>query len=1859
MTVTIKKLSAGAGYDYLIKQVAMGDATSLTRGDLATYYSEHGETPGRWVGSGLASLEGLEPGDLVTADHIEALFGAGLNPRAAELVAALGPDATGAEREAVARLGRPYRLAVAEAPKFQVEVKRRMEKWNTAHGLKARDEAPADVQAAIRTDVGRELFIEEFGRAPIDARELSSAVARYSRPGPGGVGGFDLTFSPVKSVSALWAVADPATAAAIERAHNEAVTDALTYLEEHALYAREGTDGAKQVDVTGLLGTQFTHRDSRAGDPDLHTHVAVANKVCARRSRKWLSIDGRNIFKAIVSVSEAYNTALEKHLEHDLGVQFVKRLDTDPRKRPIREVVGVDPALNAQWSKRREDINARRAELATRFQRKHGRAPTPLEAIRLAQQANTETRAAKHDGRTTAELRDMWRHEAIDTLGSAAAVDAMVTAALHPRPVAAETVTSAWVRETATAIIGRIKHDRATWSEHHVRAEAQRRVRGTTVTADQIDTVVSLLVDEALNQSVVQSDDSDSIDEPAELRRDDGTSVFHVAGSTIYTSADILAAEQRIVTAAGERTGRVVAGADVDLALAESAAARGIELNAGQATLVRAMATSGARVQLGIAAAGTGKTAAMSALTRAWEESGGNVVGLAPSANAAAQLREHTGATTDTLAKLITELGSDHTELIDRIGPATLMLVDEAGMAGTEDLDKAISFARTRGASVRLIGDDQQLAAVQAGGVLRDIAHAHGALRLADLMRFDDPAEGAATLALRDGLPEALGYYLDHQRTHVGDLATLTEDVFQAWQSDRNEGYDSIMLAPTLDLVSELNARAREARIADRSALPRAEVHLADGNRASVGETVITRKNDRRLRLSATDWVKNGDRWAVTAIRGGALQVKHLRSGLTVTLPPAYVTDHTELGYASTIHTAQGVSVDRTRGLITGDETREQFYTLMTRGRQENHVYLEIGGDGDAHSVVTDEALRPLTPTEKLEAVLARVGASMSSTTVGREADASARQLTIAAGRYVSAVYTGAEKLIGSERVTHLEAVCEQLAPGIGDEPAWPALRAHLILRDANGHDAARDLTVAIAERELDGVDDRAAVLDWRLDPTGMRGAKTGPLPWMPAIPAALADDPVWGPYLSKRAERVRDFADIVHSQATDVDVPAWLEHSGLQPDTALLGDIAVWRSANGVAGTDRRPTGRPQHQKAAAGHQRQLDDRLAAGRTPALAEWGPLLDEIHPRRDRFTAILAERLDTIARSGVNAAALLRQAAAEGELPDDHIAAALWWRIRAHLSPTVATKATTWDLHVESPWSERLVDAIGASRAGAIEASRYWPELVSSLDHALTRGWTIPQLLEPFLVDDLVDVDPAQAAIWKLTLLTDAPEYDDEPFPPEVEDWAPQPEPDVLTLDAVAAERDALPVLERVETTIPAGQHDPGIPVARLYAANEAACEFYERRFDGSWAELHFTERFNTSLAGDPRFRPGYAPAGWTHLVNHLRERGFTDAELLAAGLAKTAKTGNLIDRFRHRAVLPILVDGQVLGFIGRRHPEENDDTAGPKYLNTPATDIFTKGHQLYGLADEHMAHGAIPVLVEGPMDAIAVTLATAGAHVGVAPLGTALTDDQAHQLAELGRDPIVATDGDLGGRIAADRDYWLLTRYGLHPRLARFGADTDPASLYTGGGPTPLRAALFEAGPLTASLIDTRIEALEDAIIAAARVAAAAPTDTWSGHVAELADRLHLTPAAVERYLGTAAATFNQDRRRFTDSELGQVSDLRRLLEQQATAAPTERWAALARRTDPRLVDQPDWPATAAMLEEIARSGADVGHLMAAEIAKERLGNRPATDLRYRLVGHLPESARAQAPAPEETPRTRSTPTEPTSTRIGPDAPRM
>ena len=610
---------------------------------------------------------------------------------------------------------------------------------------------------------------------------------------------------------------------------------------------------------------------------------------------------------------------------------------------------------------------------------------------------------------------------------------------------------------------------------------------------------------------------------------------------------------------------------------------------------------------------------------------------------------------------------------------------------------------------------------------------------------------------------------------------------------------------------------------------------------------------------------------------------------------------------------------------------------------------------------------------------------------------------------------------------------------------------------------------------------------------------------------------------------------------------------------------------------------------------------------------------------------------------------------------------MWWRISRHLTPTVTAQADT-DHTVTTAWTSRLAELVGADRADTLQSSPWWPALVTAVDHALQRGWRLNDLLGAAGMPDAGSVDAAQALVWRISLLADPIPTDEDrascslaPRRPSLRPNAEPPSAEIAfgarddittrpasTTDAVLsgpADRDwvepdlAVAALvrgvagppeqtdadvNRMFTRAMAWQECP-ISRDRMIEINQMALSYFRSQFPSSWGQAYLADRFGQDLTDDVRFRPGQAPAGWTGLVNHLRSRGVTSDEMTAAGVATVASTGRLIDRFRDRVIFPIIHNGEILGFVGRRHPDLTDtDRGGPKYLNTADTPLFHKGAQLFGANEVDVAAGGVPVIVEGPMDAIAVTLAGGGRYIGVAPLGTSLTDEQASQLAAIGKNPIVATDADIAGRVAAERDFWILTPYRLDPRYALLPEGSDPADLLALNGPEALTAVLDQARPLGERLIEERLTSLppKQARHEATRVVAARPPECWDQGSSTISSRLNVPLAAVRRTLLAHVKEWNLDPRRAAANPLHSVNDVKRRLAEAAPIGPEQRWAALAGQLDQRLLRQGDWPALAQLMQRVDDQGHDVAALARA-VTRTPLNDLPAQDLRYRLAAHL------------------------------------
>jgi ATP-dependent exoDNAse (exonuclease V) alpha subunit len=425
--------------------------------------------------------------------------------------------------------------------------------------------------------------------------------------------------------------------------------------------------------------------------------------------------------------------------------------------------------------------------------------------------------------------------------------------------------------------------------------------------------------------------------------------------------------------------------------------------------------TSGRVLDVLVGAAGTGKSTTMVGVRAAWEAAfgAGSVVGLAPSAAAAEVLADAVGVPTENTAKWLTEQARQDQRLAElaslqgklrgaspslrtraltrrarqvrveldrwRLRGGQLVIVDEASMAGTLELDRLATQARQVGAKVLLVGDPAQLSPVAAGGAFRLLVTDRAdAPELVDVRRFRREWERTASLALRHGLPAAAYPYFHHGRVHDGDRDTMLDAMYQAWRADTRAGRSSLMVAADAATVAELNARARADLVATGQVAPDG-VSTADGTTVGTGDIVVTRRNQRDLHASGA-WVKNGDQWTVNAVHDdGSLTVHRTnKPGTTTRLPADYVRDHVELGYATTAHRAQGQTVDTCHAYISAASVREPLYVMATRGREANRLYVDTSHDPDTD---TAHDLGDPDPVEEvLTKVLATSGAEVSAT---------------------------------------------------------------------------------------------------------------------------------------------------------------------------------------------------------------------------------------------------------------------------------------------------------------------------------------------------------------------------------------------------------------------------------------------------------------------------------------------------------------------------------------------------------------------------------------------------------------------------------------------------------------------------------------------------------------------------------------------------------------------------------------------------------------------------------------------------------------------------------------------------------------
>jgi conjugative relaxase-like TrwC/TraI family protein len=1084
--MTLHKLSVGDGYTYLTRHVAGGDCDLEHGQDPAAYYTANGNPPGRWGGRGAA---GLKLTETVSEAQMRHLFGSGMHPDSDAII----DDYL--RRNTHAGMSDEQLEKVSQAAIRAATLGRRFPVYATLEHFEAR------VSERLKT------IQDETGRPPTPAEvgKIRSAEARRAR---GGVAGYDLVFTPVKSLVLLWALDErPWVRDAVQAAHERARDAALALLEEHAAFTRSGDVGQAQLATRGLVYAMFDHFDSRDGDPNLHTHVAIANKIQGVDGG-WRSLDGRGLYRIAVAASEHYNSTVETVAKELLGVDFAVRPDTVGKRHPIREVAGVPVEWIRSFSGRRAQIEARYDDLIVEYRRSHGRDPDHQAAFRLAEKANLDTRGPKQTPRGLAALRAEWTARLTTEHGrNASRILAKVVTARASDQVESRlstTLSTEQISALGALTIGRAESARSTWTVWNLRAETDRLLREPprSVVPDGIEFATTTARDAVLEQVVAAATEQSllviaepELDEPGLLRRPDGESVFVQHRAKRYTSTEILDAEQRLLSAARTHGGQPLDEAGVRVALGGFEAATGTTLDSGQRAMVVAFATSPHLITVGLGPAGAGKTTTMRAYQHVLAAHGQRLIPLATSAAAAAVLAaDLDGTAAENVHKFVYEHLThgqpepDRAGLIPagrqffRVRPGDVILVDEAGLAGTRNLDTLRDIAQRYGATIRLLGDHRQLSAVESGGALRLLATEVGATELTLLHRFATRAEADATRALRDGDTAALDYYTDQQRITGGSAEAMIEQAYTGWHADMTAGMRTVMVASTSAGVAALSARAR----ADRVTAEQVEtdgITLHDGNVAGRGDWIVTRHNDRKMTCNrGKDWVRNGDAWTVTA-RGkdGSLKVKHQHHGGTLTLPKEYVAAHVELHYATTVHRSQGATVDTAHALITDDMTRETLYVAATRARQRTALYAVthrvLPQDEDARMDRTVYDRHARAAREVLETVLATEGAQLSATESMAQAQEDARSL----GTLLPRLRYAAEKADDLRLRTLVSAALPEDARAVFRDAAWSTVARTLRTIEGEGWDLPQVLAGTARRGPLTRGDSPAKLLAWRL----------------------------------------------------------------------------------------------------------------------------------------------------------------------------------------------------------------------------------------------------------------------------------------------------------------------------------------------------------------------------------------------------------------------------------------------------------------------------------------------------------------------------------------------------------------------------------------------------------------------------------------------------------------------------------------------------------------------------------------------------------------------------------------------------------
>jgi conjugative relaxase-like TrwC/TraI family protein len=745
-------------------------------------------------------------------------------------------------------------------------------------------------------------------QAMFEGRDPTTGALLGRQHGRNAVPAFDVVLRPTKSVSILYGLGDPATGRAVLAAHHAGLAEAVAYLDEH-LGARRGHGGVQHVAGQGLLAVGFDHRTSREGDPLLHTHLVTANRTQGPDGR-WTALDGRDLYRHRLAADTIYRATYQRELVRMLGVEWTAA-DTHGN----RELQGVSEELVRNFSKRTGQIDTELERLV-----RGGRERTP----RLVKWAVQATRKAKQH-ETPDTLYDRWRQEArergVDADTLVRAVTGRTPDRNQDQTVSAEAVDRLFDRLSGPD--GLTEHA-STFVRPDVLVALGAGLAGTGRTE----------LEELADRFLVERAVSVVADRALEERR--------------WSTPDLLGVEQRLVAAATGRTGEQAAVASHQVV--RDALAVHPTAGLDQEAMVRDLCQGGQGVAVVVGRAGTGKTFALGIARHAWQLDGYRLLAAAPTGIATLSLQGEGFEEVATCDRLLGDLDRGQEQLDAR----TVLVVDEAGMVGSRKLGRLLEHAQQTQAKVVLVGDDRQLAPIDAGGGFRALRLRLGASELTENRRQHQAWEREALDLVRGGLvEEAVAAYQAHDRVVAADskpAATLAllQDWWAAWQqAERDPDQEVVVLAARRTEVDRLNTVCQEL-LAARGRLGPGRLQVED-RQLAVGDRVVCGHN-----AIGELGVANGSRGTITALdpQGRTLTIcLDGNEGREVILPRSYLDGRghgernrrVDLAYATTGHRAQGLTRGRALVRLTGGEDVNWLYVQLSRARQDTRLYAVVG----------------------------------------------------------------------------------------------------------------------------------------------------------------------------------------------------------------------------------------------------------------------------------------------------------------------------------------------------------------------------------------------------------------------------------------------------------------------------------------------------------------------------------------------------------------------------------------------------------------------------------------------------------------------------------------------------------------------------------------------------------------------------------------------------------------------------------------------------------------------------------------------------------------------------------------------------